>query len=376
MTAPPDKGHSPDGLTLEMVLQNQSPSPYSLRDFVRYLEQTYCVENLAFYMAVEDYRQSVGHYFGPLAVAAAPGKTMTTTTTAARMVFDLSVGRQDMLEPKERIAFESLKAKFEDILQRFIFPDAVQEINIPCEMRQSLLQSCHNDQSYHPALLGPACSAVVELLRISAFIPFATDPDRLATAAKGGIIYRPAIAVGPMHRLRSNSLALASPQDDEDHNDNDAHHHNHHHHHNSKDTSHGWVAAGQPPSTDEDHGLTSTFLRKLTSPFRFRARSQSPPPRWRQINIDPRALAHPPPTTMERGNSTSSTNTITSTNSDERPKFTLSRSRSSASTDISSPSPPSSLSHSLVSFLPELPAMTTHFFHPFELRSAHDGKNH
>ncbi|KAG2205000.1 hypothetical protein INT47_002624 [Mucor saturninus] len=147
---------TPDGLTLEMVLSDKTSSPFSLFDFSEYLKQTYCNENLMFYQAVMDYKERCSAYFDE--------------------EFDYKHQPEDS---KEILLFETLKNKFEIILQTFILTDATQEINIPYEIRHQLLSSYQRQQCYHPDLLDPACNAVIELLRISAFIPFATDPSRL-----------------------------------------------------------------------------------------------------------------------------------------------------------------------------------------------------
>ncbi|KAI8150089.1 RGS domain-containing protein [Fennellomyces sp. T-0311] len=167
---------STDGMTLEKVLQNQTASPFSLHDFADYLEQTYCAENLAFYMAVTDYQRSARLYFG------STPETLDKPVIISGRPFQFRDSEQDMLNHEERIRFDTLKAKFNDIIERFILTNAPQEVNIPYELRHQLLNTYHEHQSYHPAQLKPACVAVVELLRISAFIPFVTDPSRLQPA--------------------------------------------------------------------------------------------------------------------------------------------------------------------------------------------------
>lgn len=151
---------TPDGLTLETVLSDKTASPFSLSDFSEYLKQMYCNENLLFYQAVLDYKERCNTYFG-------------------QGEFDFTGQSVVSLDAKELLWFETLKNKFEIILQTFILSDSAQEINIPYEIRHQLLTSYQSQQSYHPDLLDPACNAVIELLRISAFIPFATDPARL-----------------------------------------------------------------------------------------------------------------------------------------------------------------------------------------------------
>jgi hypothetical protein len=167
--------HAPDGLTLEMVLSDSTSPPFSLQDFSEYLKTTYCNENLLFYEVVTDYQSRCETYFGPPLVDCNDAILLSDGIT----LFDFTTHNQHLLSTREQIWFTNLKGKFELILQDFILSDAPQEINIPYETRHQLLQSYQIDQSYHPNVFAPACSAVVELLRISAFIPFATDPNRI-----------------------------------------------------------------------------------------------------------------------------------------------------------------------------------------------------
>ncbi|KAI9245353.1 hypothetical protein BDA99DRAFT_528154 [Phascolomyces articulosus] len=314
---------STDGMTLEKVLQNQTASPFSLRDFADYLEQTYCAENLAFYMAVSDYQQSARLYFG------STPETLDAPVIISGQPFRFCESEQTMLNHEEQIRFETLKAKFEDIIERFILTNAPQEVNIPYELRHQLLQAYHEHQSYHPALLKPACVAVVELLRISAFIPFVTDPNRLVvipTPSKTTMSSKsvnmnkssstlsprrlrsspslaaandtnppppvPALPLSPGSPIPSRTLSSAGGVDN-----------NHSSYNNSSADAtlspiqpHNWsdfdtmsIASTTSTSTTS----TSTILKKLTTSFRFRARSQSPPRQtsWRQITIpDPQAF--------------------------------------------------------------------------------------
>ncbi|KAI9470913.1 MAG: hypothetical protein EXX96DRAFT_586184 [Benjaminiella poitrasii] len=167
----------PDGLTLEMVLEDKAPPPFSLKDFSDYLELTYCNENLLFYEAVTEYRAQCTACFGRQ--QSEDEKRVLKVDEDGGTRFDFTSTTQTLLSPKEQLLFENLKYKFETILQEFVLSDAPQEINIPYEIRHQLLQSYQIQQSYHPSLLNPACQAVIELLRISAFIPFATDPSRI-----------------------------------------------------------------------------------------------------------------------------------------------------------------------------------------------------
>lgn len=335
-----------DGLTLEKVLENQASRPYSLREFADYLEQTYCSENLSFYMAVTDYRESARLYFGSSPDTLKSPATVPTLD-GQTMAFWFRLDEESLLNHELQIRFKTLRAKFQDILERFIFTNAPQEVNIPYELRHQLLQTHRDQHCYHPALLKPPCVAVVELMRISAFIPFATDPDRMAIAATVSMtptitpkpskssksLLSPSSPSSPPRRLRSCSSLSSGhdmapapspvppvpviPLSARAHADNGH-----------------WSSTLSPPttwSTDYDdisvtsttsntsHNNTSSILKKITTSLRLRARSQSPPRQtgWKQIIPDPQAFMHAPPA-MERGLSNSSITSTTSTTSSSR----------------------------------------------------------
>jgi hypothetical protein len=85
-----------------------------------------------------------------------------------------------LLASEEQACFDYMMMQFDQIIDQFIQINANQEINIPADMKQQLLMNAHQYHCYHPSLLAPAYTSILELLRISAFIPFITDPQRLA----------------------------------------------------------------------------------------------------------------------------------------------------------------------------------------------------
>ncbi|GAA5810729.1 hypothetical protein MFLAVUS_004155 [Mucor flavus] len=195
--------NGPDGLTLEMVLSDTVEFPFRLQDFSDYLTQTYCNENLLFYQSVLDYKEKCSIYFNfnnDQQVLLADGITL----------FDFSSNEAYLLSAKETIWFQTLKDLFEIILSTFILNDAPQEINLPYETRHQLLQSYQLQQSYHPTLLYPACTAIIELLRISAFIPFATDPNRISLYQKKSLSQEPSF-LKRLTSFKSRSIVVDTP---------------------------------------------------------------------------------------------------------------------------------------------------------------------
>ncbi|ORZ26173.1 hypothetical protein BCR42DRAFT_486217 [Absidia repens] len=183
-----------DGFTLEMVLEDKVPSPFSLNDFINYLDQTYCTENLAFYQAVAEYRTTSQFFFGPVTTKAprpdgssqqeeAEQGKLPSSPTAVQLMngqfFTFQKNQYHLLAPEEKSCFDYMMVQFDTIIDQFIKVNANQEINIPADMKQQLLVNAYQHHCYHPSLLAPACTSILELLRISAFIPFITDPQRL-----------------------------------------------------------------------------------------------------------------------------------------------------------------------------------------------------
>jgi hypothetical protein len=255
------KINAPDGLTLEMVLQDQTLPPFSLQDFTLYLKTTYCLENLSFYEAVTTYKTLCRTFFGQEMDC---DKIEPVVLSDGVTLFNFSGGSESQrLSKEENLWFETLKNKFESILQTFILSDAPQEINIPYDTRHQLLYAYQQHQLYHPALFYPACSAVIELLRISAFIPFATDPNRTQS---------PPLNI-------SASISTSTPSSSSS---------NYYYNSNGSKptlTRKPKSSTSLTPLPSEDN---AGFMKRFTTSFRFRsARSPSPPRHatWRQINI-------------------------------------------------------------------------------------------
>ncbi|KAI8140867.1 RGS domain-containing protein [Fennellomyces sp. T-0311] len=110
--------------TLESVLDNQATDFF--HDFQVFMHQTFCTENLTFWLAVQRYQKRF---------------------------------------------HEGDESECQTIVRNHIRPNSTQEINIPCEMRQEILQQVE-EQNYHPTVFTAAVDSVVELMRANSYIPF------------------------------------------------------------------------------------------------------------------------------------------------------------------------------------------------------------
>ncbi|KAI8092396.1 RGS domain-containing protein [Gilbertella persicaria] len=113
-------------LSLESVLDD--PNSDMFKEFTDYLHQSYCIENLSFWIAVQDYMKECNQ-------------------------------QQKLCEA---------------MINLYIRPNSPQEINIPCDMRQTILD-LYRQGNYHAHLFDEAAEAVLELMRVNSFLPWMTS---------------------------------------------------------------------------------------------------------------------------------------------------------------------------------------------------------
>ncbi|KAI9265507.1 RGS domain-containing protein [Helicostylum pulchrum] len=113
-------------LSLESILEDTDSDLF--KDFATYLHQSYCIENLAFWLARQEYYQECS---------------------------------------------EKKKELCQSMIHLYIRPNSTQEINIPCDMRQSILDDYHSE-NYHLHIFDDAAEAVLELMRVNSFLPWTT----------------------------------------------------------------------------------------------------------------------------------------------------------------------------------------------------------
>ncbi|CAO3638117.1 unnamed protein product [Cunninghamella echinulata] len=165
-------------LTLEELLKDTTT--LSFQAFSDYLQQQYCIENLLFWIAVEqykhDYKQEEEVYYQQ---------------------------QQQQQLSKDRI-HQCL-----NIIYTYIQPNSNKEINIPCEMRVDILTLVFEKQTYHPSIFFPASQAVFELMRANSFIPWLSewDPSLLPSPPPSTVSSSPS---SPLSTSPSSSSQLPS----------------------------------------------------------------------------------------------------------------------------------------------------------------------
>ncbi|GBB90552.1 hypothetical protein RclHR1_17540005 [Rhizophagus clarus] len=148
------------------VLNNETSYPYSLDDFATFLDQTFCLENLEFYLAVKRYRYYASNYFNSNNSATSLLLNEVTEIPEDYYFDDAS------LRGDTPAHMDFLKQKLLDIITTFILPNSPREINILSSTRDDLLTNVFQYNNYHPSILDPVRNQVYELMQASSFNQF------------------------------------------------------------------------------------------------------------------------------------------------------------------------------------------------------------
>ncbi|EEA27830.1 hypothetical protein TMatcc_003872 [Talaromyces marneffei ATCC 18224] len=131
--------------TLDEVLNNTAPYPYTLSAFMAYLSQNHCLETLEFTMEAKRYRDSY------LSVARMLGQSIV---------------------PADAPQTQQLITLWRRLISAYIAPGAPREINLSSAARDPLLANAHAVVAPPPELLDPAVRTMHDLMEESIFIHF------------------------------------------------------------------------------------------------------------------------------------------------------------------------------------------------------------
>lgn len=136
--------------TLDEVLNNIAPPPYTLSAFMNYLSQNHCLETLEFILESKRYYESYRSLVEP-----AKESIVTTNCSAS---IDLSL-------------------LYQLLLTTYILPGAAREINLPAKVRDGLLQNKTTSTPPSPEILDPAVRSIRDLMEDSIFVSFLNSPS-------------------------------------------------------------------------------------------------------------------------------------------------------------------------------------------------------
>ncbi len=155
--------------SFDSIINDKSPAPYSLKDLQSYLLKTHSSENLSFILLVREYRKI---YRDLLHYTDSCGKELSKD------------GNRKIQELKSK-----LQSIWSDIINNYILTTAFNEINIPCEVRNILIEEDRKIDSTNfeqvsklplPMLLEQPYRLIKDLIRescLSGFITYQQDSD-------------------------------------------------------------------------------------------------------------------------------------------------------------------------------------------------------
>ncbi|GIK00942.1 hypothetical protein Aspvir_004972 [Aspergillus viridinutans] len=128
---------------LDDILNDVAPFPYTLGAFIAFLSEHQCLETVEFLLETERYRR-IYHWL------------------------------EHKTEACEAVRTAHLSGLWNRLINQYIRPHSEREINIPCDIRQQLMQVFHNrgDDPPPPEELDRVVNNIKELLRGSILIPF------------------------------------------------------------------------------------------------------------------------------------------------------------------------------------------------------------
>ncbi|EFW98985.1 regulator of g protein signaling domain containing protein [Grosmannia clavigera kw1407] len=132
--------------TLQDILSNSAPPPWTLSAFMAYLSQNHCLETLEFTMEAERYKSAfadVQMYEGSAHVA------------------------QWSQDARDHVA-----SLWQRLIETYILPYGVREVNLPGPVRDRLLDHQPSASPPHPTELDEAVQIVFELMNDSVLLPF------------------------------------------------------------------------------------------------------------------------------------------------------------------------------------------------------------
>ena len=131
--------------TLQEILANQAPSPWTLSAFMAYLSQNHCLETLEFTLDAQRY----------------------TTHWS-------SLARRDPLTPisPTNPDFEYVRMLWKRLIDAYIVPNGPREVNLPSNVRDRLLSLSWTELPPNAAELEPAVKIIFELMDESVLVPF------------------------------------------------------------------------------------------------------------------------------------------------------------------------------------------------------------
>jgi len=170
--------------SLADILNNETSYPYSLDDFATFLDQSYCLENLEFYMAVQRYTYCANNFYNYSSspISSIDSDSLLDSSASPLSIVDPTSTYFDddaSLRGDAPAHLNFLKQKLQDLITTFILPNSPKEINILAETRDDLLTNVFQYNNYHPSILDNVKDQIYELMSSSNFNQFLVEAGNI-----------------------------------------------------------------------------------------------------------------------------------------------------------------------------------------------------
>lgn len=142
--------------TLQEILSNSAPPPWTLSAFTAHLSQNHCLENLEFVKDADRYRREFEVFRTQYA----------------------DVSRSPHFQKRDEV-----KRLWQKIIKAYIAPNAPREVNLPSDVRDALLGLPNHSSPPSPDELNPAIKIVYDLMNESVLMSFVSELSPTRTTA-------------------------------------------------------------------------------------------------------------------------------------------------------------------------------------------------
>jgi hypothetical protein len=132
--------------TLDEILADEAPAPWSRNAFTAYLSQNHCLETLEFMLDADRYRR---HY---------------------EQLIKTGLGEASETEAME--ASHKMRVMWRKLINAYIAPNGPRELNLSSQVRDPILAQPADLSPPHPSQLDKAVQIIHELLEESVLVPF------------------------------------------------------------------------------------------------------------------------------------------------------------------------------------------------------------
>ena len=141
--------------TLQEVLSNSAPPPWTLSAFTAHLSQNHCLENLEFIKDAERYHREHEKFKTEYA----------------------DVSKSPHFQKRDEV-----KRLWQRLMKAYIVPNSPREVNLPANVRDALLELPNQSSPPSPDALDPAVQRVYELMNESVLLSFVSELSPTRTA--------------------------------------------------------------------------------------------------------------------------------------------------------------------------------------------------